>query len=239
MVLFAYPQPLVPGKLVKRYKRFLADIVLEDGSQVTAHCTNSGSMKSCLEEGAPVLLSPVSDPKRKTRFTWEMIEIDGRWVGINTSIPNQLAAAGMAQNAIPGLEGYSQIRREVKYKDSRFDIHAIKNGQPCFVEVKNVTLNQEGVAMFPDAITTRGQKHLDTLAEVCREGMRAVMLYVIQRTDVNTFAPASHIDPVYAQKLTAAMEAGVEVIPWQVRPHPGGAEPLGILKIINLKIQRK
>lgn len=215
-----YPIPLIHGRLIKRYKRFLADVTLDNGEIITAHCTNSGSMKSCLEEGAEVYLSPVTDPKRKTRFTWEMIKINGSWVGINTSLPNKFAYEMMKENAIPGLEGYTEIRREVKYNESRLDIFAQKPGETCFVEVKNVTMKEGERALFPDAVTLRGQKHLKTLMELKGKGIRAVMLYVIQRMDVEAFGPAEAIDPAYALLLREACEKGVEVIPIQVRVSP-------------------
>ncbi len=207
----------------------MADVELDSGEVVVAHCTNSGSMKSCLEEGARVWLSPVNNPARKTKFTWEMIRIGNGWVGINTSIPNALVYQAMKHDAIEGLKGYTDIRREVTFMDSRFDICAKGNGPTCFVEVKNVTLNEGGVAMFPDAVTTRGQKHLDTLVRVKEEKMRAVLLFAVQRTDVNSFAPATHIDPVYTEKLNRAMQHGVEVIPWQVDVRPGSIIPVGVL----------
>lgn len=215
-----YSTPLIHGRLIKRYKRFLADVILDSGEEVIAHCTNSGSMKSCLEEGAEVYLSPEADPKRKTRFTWEMIKINGSWVGINTSLPNKLAFELMKQNAIPGLEGYSEIRREVKYNESRLDIFAQKPGETCFVEVKNVTMKEGEVALFPDAVTLRGQKHLKTLMSLKEKGIRAVMLYVIQRMDVESFGPAAAIDSAYALLLREAYEKGVEIIPIQVRVSP-------------------
>ncbi len=225
-----FEKALVHGRLVKRYKRFLADIELDNGQLITAHCTNSGSMKSCLEPGAEVFLTPNDDPNRKTRFTWEMIKINGQWVGINTSVPNRFAKEAIQQNLIPGLEGYRTIRREVTFGDSRFDLFAEKEGEQCFIEVKNVTLNEGGVAMFPDAVTTRGQKHLETLIEVKKAGMRAVMLYVIQRMDVDRFAPARHIDPAYAEKLDKAKANGVEVIPLQVRVTPEGVFPERVVR---------
>jgi sugar fermentation stimulation protein A len=215
-----YSHHLIPGRLIRRYMRFLADVRLESGEVVTAHCTNSGSMKSCLEEGAEVYLSPVTDPKRKTRFTWEMIKINGNWVGINTSVPNRLAYEFMKNNIIPGLEGYTEIRREVKYNDSRLDIMATRPGEICFLEVKNVTMKEGDLALFPDAITTRGQKHLQTLMDLKKKGMRAVMLYVVQRMDVKAFAPAEEIDPKYAQLLRQAHSQGVEIIPIQVKVSP-------------------
>jgi len=211
---------LIHGKLIKRYKRFLADVELDDGTIVVAHCTNSGSMKSCLEEGAEVYLSPADDPKRKTRFTWEMIRINKGWVGINTANPNLLAFEAILNGEIPELSGYTRVQREVKFGDSRFDVYAEKENEKCFVEVKNVSMKEGQFALFPDAVTTRGQKHLKTLMEVKASGMRAVMLYIIQRSDVDLFAPAQEIDPDYTKALHNAMKAGVEVIPIQALVTP-------------------
>jgi sugar fermentation stimulation protein A len=215
---------LVHGTLIRRYKRFLADIELDNGDQVVAHCTNSGSMKSCLEEGAEVYLTPVNDPKRKTRFTWEMIKINGDWVGINTSIPNKLAFDAVSSGMIPELSAYTTVKREVQFGDSRFDIYAENEQEKCFIEVKNVSMKEGEYALFPDAVTTRGRKHLKTLIQVKAEGMRAVMLYVIQRSDVDIFAPAKAIDPGYAKTLKEAFDAGVEIIPMQVKVTPKSIE---------------
>jgi len=224
-----FQQKLVHGTLVRRYMRFLADVTLDNGEVVTAHCTNSGTMKSCLETGAEVFLTPVNDPSRKTKFTWEMIKINGDWVGINTSNPNTIALQWIKEGRIPGLEGYTTVEREVKFGDSRFDVFAKNETEECFVEVKNVTLKEGDFALFPDAVTTRGQKHLETLIEVKKTGRRAVMLYVIQRIDVEKFAPAKDIDPVYATKLKKAYDAGVEIIPFQVKVSPESITPLRLL----------
>lgn len=215
-----FQEKLVHGILIKRYKRFLADVKLDSGEEVVAHCTNSGSMKSCLETGAEVYLSPVNDPKRKTRFTWEMIKINDDWVGINTGNPNKLAYEAIVNGKIPGFEKYLIVKREVKFGDSRFDVFAENKNEKCFVEVKNVTLKEGKYALFPDAVTSRGQKHLKTLMEVKKEGMRAVMLYIVQRMDVEVFGPASEIDPGYAAALKEAVAAGVEVISMQARVTP-------------------
>lgn len=196
--------------------------MLDDGNVVVAHCTNSGSMKSCLENGAEVYLSPVTDPTRKTRFTWEMIKICGSWVGINTGNPNKLAFEAISAGIIPDLSGYTNVKREVVFGDSRFDVFAENESEKCFVEVKNVTLKEGKYALFPDAVTTRGQKHLKTLMEVKKNGMRAVMLYIVQRTDVEVFAPATKIDQEYAKTLKQAVNAGVEVIVMQVEVTPEG-----------------
>lgn len=213
---------LIHGKLLRRYKRFLADVLLDDGTEVTAHCTNSGSMMSCLEEGAEVFLSAANDPKRRTRYTWEIIKINDNWVGINTSVPNKLAFAALSGGLIPGLENATAVKREVVFGDSRFDLFAQCGNEKCFIEVKNVTLKQGEYALFPDAVTIRGQKHLKTLIEVKKSGMRAVMLYIVQRTDVEVFAPAREIDPVYAFLLKEAHIAGVEVIAMQAKVSPAG-----------------
>jgi sugar fermentation stimulation protein A len=215
-----FQNKLVHGTLIKRYKRFLADVMLDDGNVVVAHCTNSGSMKSCIENGAEVYLSPVTDPKRKTKFTWEMIKIGGSWVGINTGNPNKLAFEAISAGTIPDLTGYTNVMREVVFGDSRFDVFAENESEKCFVEVKNVTLKEGKYALFPDAVTTRGQKHLKTLMEVKAVGMRAVMLYIVQRTDVEIFAPAIEIDPEYVKALKLAVDAGVEVIVIQVEVTP-------------------
>lgn len=211
---------MVHGTLIRRYKRFLADVKLDDGTVVVAHCTNSGSMKSCLENGAEVYLSPVSDPSRKTRFTWEMIKIGGNWVGINTANPNKLAFEYISSGKIHGLTGFTKVTREVVFGDSRFDIFAENETGKCFIEVKNVTLKEGKYALFPDAVTTRGQKHLKTLMEVKKNGMRAVMLYIIQRTDVEIFAPAKDIDPEYAETLKQAANEGVEIFAVQAEVSP-------------------
>ena len=226
-----FPINLIHGKLIKRYKRFLADVELDDGSIVVAHCTNSGTMKSCLEAGAEVYLTPVSDPKRKTKFTWEMIKINGDWVGINTGNPNKLAFEAISENKIPGLQGYKKVKREVKFGDSRFDVYAENEKEKCFVEVKNVTLKEGKYALFPDAVTTRGQKHLKTLIEVKSKGMRAVMLYIVQRSDVEIFAPATGIDPDYAIALRDAVKSGVEVIVMQAKVTPQKIELVRKLQV--------
>ncbi len=215
-----FDTPLVHGTLIKRYKRFLSDIRLDDGSVVVAHCTNSGSMKTCIEEGAEVYLSPAKDPKRKTKFTWEMIKLNGQWVGINTSHPNRIAYEAIVNKEIVQLNNYEHVQREVKTGNSRIDIMAQNKEETCFIEVKNVTMKDGDYARFPDAVTTRGKKHLEELIQLKKEGIRAVMLYVIQRSDVSIFAPAHDIDPNYANALKEAYAAGVEIIPVQVKVSP-------------------
>jgi len=222
--MMKFTSPLTHGRLVRRYKRFLADVVLDDGTKAVAHCTNSGSMKTCLEAGAEVWLSPAADPKRKTRYTWEMIRIDGDWVGINTSQPNALALEWVTKGLLPGLEGLDGLRREVRWEDSRFDLYGEQDGRGCFMEVKNVTMKEGERALFPDAVTERGRKHLQTLVRVKKAGMRAVMLYVVQRMDVRIFSPARDIDPAYGKALDEAVHQGVEIIVAQARVSPEGIE---------------
>jgi len=227
-----FEKKLVKGKLIRRYKRFLSDIELENGEQVIAHCTNSGSMKTCLEEGADVYLSPVNDPKRKTKFTWEMIFINNAWIGINTMVPNKLAYDAISNGEIDKLRGYTNVRREVKFGDSRFDIYAENDHEKCFVEVKNVTMKVGDSALFPDAVSSRGRKHLETLIEVKKSGIRAVMLYVVQRMDVEFFGLAEDIDPAYASSLRKAIKHGVELIAVQAKASP---ERIEIVKELEVK----
>lgn len=215
-----FPKPLVHGKLLKRYKRFLADVELDNGDVIVAHCTNSGTMESCIAVGAHVYLTYHNNPERKTQYTWEIIKINGSWVGVNTLIPNKLAFDAIINNELPGFNDYAIVKREVKFNDSRFDIYCEKPGEKCFIEVKNVTLNSGGVAKFPDAVTTRGQKHLQTLQQAKLSGFRAVMLYIVQRTDVDSFEPAVEIDPIYAKTLKEVYNSGVEVVVMQAKVSP-------------------
>lgn len=228
-----FDTPLIHGTLIKRYKRFLSDIKLDDGQIVTAHCTNSGSMKTCLKEGAEVYLSPAKDPKRKTKFTWEMIKIDDDWIGIHTSHPNLIAYEGIRDNQIEGLTGYEAVSREVKVGNSRLDIMVQNAHETCFVEVKNVTMKEGRFARFPDAVTTRGKKHLETLINLKKVGYRTVMLYIIQRMDVSIFGTADDIDPDYANTLKKAFNLGVEIIPVQVKVTP---ESIDIFKILPFEL---
>ena len=216
-----FPDPLLRGRLIKRYKRFMADVELEDGSVVVAHCANSGSMLSVNEPGAEVWISPARNPDRKLKFTWEMIRIGRTLVGINTSHPNGLVADAIAAGRIPELVGYASLRREVKYgENSRIDILLEKEGpdagEKCYVEVKNVTMKRDlaknAPVEFPDGVTARGAKHLVELGNMVRQGHRAVMMYLVQRTDSPSFVIAADIDPKYAKGLVTARKAGVEVL---------------------------
>lgn len=208
---------LIKGKLIKRYKRFLADVTLENGEVVTAHCANSGSMLSVKDEGATVWLSPSNNPKRKLKYTWELIEVDGYNVGINTGHPNKLVEEAILAGQIKELTGYESLRREVKYgQNSRIDVLLEDPDKPkCYVEVKNVTLKRGDNADFPDAVTSRGAKHLRELGDMVEEGHRAVMFYLVQRADCKVMDIARDIDPTYDAELKTAIKRGVEVICYQ------------------------
>ncbi|NVJ96867.1 MAG: DNA/RNA nuclease SfsA [Alphaproteobacteria bacterium] len=213
-----FQQTLQEGRLIKRYKRFLADVELPDGRVVTAHCANSGSMSGCKDPGSLVYLSANTNPKAKLDWRWELVECNGSLVGINTSHPNRLAEEAILAASIPELTGYASLRREVKYgKNSRIDILLedpanSSAAEKCFVEVKNVTLRVGDEAQFPDAVTARGTKHLLELMDMVAEGHRAVMLYLVQRGDCLSFRPAEDIDPTYAKTLRKALAAGVETL---------------------------
>ncbi|TBW38239.1 DNA/RNA nuclease SfsA [Siculibacillus lacustris] len=215
------PQPLVAGRLLRRYKRFLADVVLDaSGETVTAHCANSGSMMGLARPGARVLLWRSPDPKRKLAWSWILEDVDGAWVCIDTGLPNAVVAEAIAQGAIPTLAGWATLRREVAYGvNSRVDL-LLKDpirGR-AWVEVKNVTLSRvPGVAEFPDARTTRGAKHLVELSARVAAGDRAVMVYLVDRSDCARFRLAADIDPAYALAFAAARAAGVEAIAWATR----------------------
>ncbi len=213
--------PLVSGTLVKRYKRFLADIQLADGSLVTAHCPNSGSMKGCALPGSRVWLSRSDNPKRKLPLTWELVEADGYLAGINTGLPNRLTREAIENGTIAELQGYDTIRPEVSYGErSRIDLLLEGQRGRCFVEVKNVTLVEGERALFPDAVTTRGQKHLNELMRVVREGERGVIFFTVQRGDGLSVSPADGIDPEYGRLLRLALLNGVEALAYRALVTP-------------------
>jgi sugar fermentation stimulation protein A len=218
-MLMRFSSNLIEGRLVKRYKRFLADVELASGDIVTAHCANPGSMLGLNAPGARVWLSRSANPKRKLAYSWELIEVDlGRrrtLVGINTGSPNGAVAAAIEAGLIPALTGYADMRREVRYgENSRIDILLEDPARaPCYVEIKNVHLmRQAGLAEFPDSVTARGAKHLKELVAMVASGARAVMVYFVQRGDAETFTLAHDIDPGYAAAFKDARAAGVEAI---------------------------
>ncbi|MCP4384138.1 MAG: DNA/RNA nuclease SfsA [Hyphomicrobiales bacterium] len=212
------PSPLIQGRLVRRYKRFLADVELDGRDMVTVHCANPGAMTGLAEPGMRVFLSRSDNPKRKLPLSWELVEADGGLVGINTAHPNRLAEEAIIAGTIPELDGYPGLKREVRYgANSRIDILLSGPGRPdAYVEVKNVhLLRQPGLAEFPDSVTARGAKHLDELIGVVSTGGRAVMLYLVQRTDASRFALARDIDPRYAAGFDRAGAAGVEMFAYR------------------------
>jgi len=210
------PQPLFHGTLIRRYKRFLADVELDDGSLVTAHTPNTGSMQGCARPGSRVILSLSATPGRKYPHSWELVHTDGVWVGINTLLPNRLAREGIENGTVAELAGYQTIRAEVPYGvGSRIDLLLSGARGHCYVEVKNVTLVDGGRALFPDAVSARGQKHLRELMEVVRQGHRGVNLFVVQRADGESVAPADAIDPAYGAQLREASRAGVELLAYR------------------------
>ncbi len=212
---------LLEGHLIKRYKRFLADVQLPDGSVITVHCPNSGSMKGCAITGSRVMLSRSENCGRKYPFTWELVEADGCWAGINTGHPNRLVREAIENGAVPELQGFETIRPEVPYGEhSRIDLLLEGSAGRCFVEVKNVTLVEHGRALFPDAVTTRGQKHLNELMRVVREGDRGVIFFTVQRGDGCSVSPADLIDPEYGRLLRLALENGVEALAYRALVTP-------------------
>ena len=234
-----FPTPLRRGTLIRRYKRFLADVALESGNTVVAHCPNPGSMAGLAEPGAEVWLSPATNPKRKLQWTWELVRdaATGSPVGINTGRANAVAEEALRSGLADPALAASTIRREVRYGDgSRVDfLLTSEDGRRCYVEVKSVTLRRSlsppHVGEFPDAVTMRGARHLRELASVCAAGDRAMLLYLVQREDCETVRVAVDIDPAYAKAARAAREAGVEFRALGCRISPGGiaaAAPLPV-----------
>ena len=210
-----FPSTLERGRLVQRYKRFFADVVMDDGREVTAHCPNPGAMLGLNLPGLPVWLSVSDSPTRKLPHTLELVEADGGLVGVNTMHPNRIVAEALAADAIPELSGYAEIRREVKYgENSRVDFLLTSPGRPpCWLEIKNCHLSRGGgLAEFPDCVAARSLKHLKELTREVEGGARAVMLYVIQRTDCDLFDTAPDLDPAYAAGLIDAAGRGVEIL---------------------------
>lgn len=223
-----FDTPLIEGRLIKRYKRFLADIALPDGDIITAHCPNTGSMSGCDAPGSTVWLSRSNNPDRKYPLTWEIIKNEaGTLIGINTSLSNRLVKEAIENELISELSGYNKIRTEVRFgqENSRVDLLLESlTGQPnCYVEVKNVTAStMNGIAVFPDAVSARGTKHLRELITVVENGERAVLCYCVQRGDVEVVQPADQIDPLYGSTLRLAMVSGVEVIAYIAEINPEG-----------------
>lgn len=211
-----FDEPLRAGTLLRRYKRFLADIELPDGAILTVHCPNSGSMLGCREPGSPVLISRSANKNRKYAHTLEMIRVGPTWVGINTSLTNHLVREAIEDGVIKEFAGIDLIRPEVKVSPkSRLDFLLMQGQDTIYLEVKNCTLAEDGAAMFPDAVTVRGTKHLQELVELRRQGHRAAVFFCVQREDVEFFRPAAGIDPLYAKTLQEVAGQGVEVLAYR------------------------
>jgi sugar fermentation stimulation protein A len=210
---------LIPGILLKRYKRFIADVKLANGDIVAAHCPNTGSMKECCKPNSPVYMSYHNNPRRKLKYTLELIKMPTSLVGINTSVPNRLVCKSIAAGWVKELEGYDTLTPEIKIsKHSRLDVLlSRKNENKCYVEIKNCTMVKNNIASFPDAVTTRGLKHLIEMQRLKAEGNRCVMFFLIQRMDANIFCPADDIDPAYGNKLRHATNHGVEILVYDVK----------------------
>lgn len=234
-LIYEYPA-LYPGKLLKRYKRFFADIELDTGEVITAHCPNTGPMTGVCILGSRVYVSKSNDPKRKLAYTWELIEVhdnEPTWVGTNTGMPNKVTKLALEKHLIPELSEYSEIRCEVPYGDdkkSRIDFLLTGAGKPTYVEVKSTTWAQKDLVLFPDTVTTRGQKHLRELTALLPEA-NPVMLFFINRGDCPYFAPGDSADPEYGRLFREAIAAGVKVLPCRFAISPAGVQYLGLAEL--------
>ena len=220
-----FATPLIPARLIRRYKRFLADVRFADGREAVAHCPNPGSMMGLADEGMKIWLEPNDDPRKKLKDGWRLVEHEnGHFTGVDTSVPNKALKAALNAHEIAGLPPYDLVRPEVRYSsNSRIDFLLSGAGPDTYVEVKSVTLSrQTGLAEFPDSVTARGTKHLDALAQVVREGGRAVMLYLVQRTDCAAFTLAADIDGAYHRAFAQATAAGVDVLVFDCEIDPTG-----------------
>jgi sugar fermentation stimulation protein A len=209
---------LISGTLIRRYKRFLADVRLENGDVVIAHCPNTGSMQGCSQSGRTVYLSVHNNPKRKLKYTWELIDMPTSLVGVNTLVPNRLIFESIKTGQVPELTGYNTIEREIPIGNhSRIDLMLTDSeDRRCYIEIKNCTLVSDGIARFPDAVTTRGLRHIQELVKLKAAGFRAVMFYFIQRMDARLFKPADHIDAAYGRELRRAVQMGLEIFAYDV-----------------------
>ncbi len=216
-----FPSPLQAGTLLKRYKRFLADVRLDDDTEITIYCPNTGSMRSCSTPGSKVYFSKSPNLNRKYPHTLEMVREDTTWVGVNTGLTNHLVVEAIRKGEIAEFKEIDSLQQEVKTSaGTRLDILLTKNSRNTYIEVKNCSLVEKGVAMFPDAVTSRGTKHLMELASLVKKGHRGVIFYLVQRMDAESFAPAAHIDPIYAKTLADVHDQGVEILVYQAEVRP-------------------
>ncbi|NJM97318.1 MAG: DNA/RNA nuclease SfsA [Phormidesmis sp. RL_2_1] len=239
-----YPYPeLLPGKLLKRYKRFLADIVLETGEIITAHCPNTGPMTGVCHPGNRVMVSRSTNPKRKLGYTWELIEVPSQrdpsqfvWTGVNTALPNLVMKSALEHHLFPALGTYTHIQSEVPYgaeRKSRIDflLTGTPDDRPIYLEVKNTTWARGSQAIFPDTVTTRGQKHLRELTNLLPQA-RSVMVYFINRGDCDEFSPGDEADPVYGKLLRKAIKTGVDILPCRFQIDPEQINYLGLAHVV-------
>jgi sugar fermentation stimulation protein A len=233
MIVHTYPT-LLKGILVKRYKRFFADIELTSGELVTAHCPNTGPMTSVSTVGSLVYISTANDPKRKLKYTWEMIDVNGIWIGINTSLPNKIIGSMLDRHLLPELEPYQSFKPEVAYgvEKSRIDFLLTNtDSTTIYVEIKNTTWHDGNIALFPDTVTTRGQKHLRELISVIGQNTKSALIYFVNRSDCDRFRAGEEADPEYAKLLNLAIDAGVKILPYRFHVSPQSVEFLGIANI--------
>lgn len=220
-----FPTPLIHGRLIKRYKRFLADIELPNGDMITVHCPNTGTMLSCSTPGSPVALSVSDNPKRKYPHTLEMVQENSIWIGVNTSRTNGLVADAILGGTVAEFVGVDSIKREVKTSEhTRLDLLLFSGTEETYVEIKNCSLAENGCAMFPDAVTTRGTKHLNELIRLRNDCKQSCIFFLVQRMDADRFAPASHIDSIYAKTLKEAAERGVMILAYLADVSPEAIE---------------
>ena len=212
---------LVRGRLIKRYKRFLADIELDSGETITAHCPNTGRMLACSTPGSPVALSVSDNPKRKYPHTLEMVYENSTWIGVNTSRTNEIIAEAIREGAIQEFQNVEEIKKEVKTSDhTRLDLQLVKEGKNTFIEIKNCSLAENNCAMFPDAVTERGTKHLHELIQLTQAGEQACIFFLLQRMDADIFKPATHIDAKYSETLALASKKDVMILAYQAEVTP-------------------
>ncbi len=216
---------LKQATLTRRYKRFLADVKCPGGREITIHCPNSGSMRTCSEPGSPVCYSTSDNPKRKYPHTLEMVQVNGSWVGVNTMLTNRIVAEAFNNGTIDEFQSFDSLRQEVKTSDgNRLDLMLARGNQEIYVEIKNCSLVEDGCARFPDAVTSRGTKHLKELIRLVEQGHTGVIFYLVQRVDADRFEPAAAIDPLYARTLVEAHSKGVRILVYQANVTPESIE---------------
>lgn len=232
-----FPAPLSRAILVRRYKRFLADVRLDNGQELTIHCPNSGSMQSCSEPGSPVCYSTSDNPKRKYPNTLEMVHNGATWIGVNTSRSNEIVAEALRNGWIKELNQFDQLRKEIKTSEgSRLDLLLERGAEKIYIEIKNCSLAEDRCALFPDAVTSRGTKHLTELARLVSEGHEGVIFFLVQRLDADHFAPAAAIDPLYARTLRDVHQRGVKILAYQAEVTP---ESIAVVRQLPVVLERK